>query len=172
MEQEREFARKLVSDGKKDRALLLLKKKKRMEKTLLDLDGKLEVLEKMVSDIEFAQIEIKLIDGLKSGNEALKHLNQLLSVENVEEILSETKEAAERQQEISNLLVAGGSFTAEDESDLEQELQQLVAAEVKLPDVPNHEIESVEEETEAKEPAPVRRKEKSETKEKVALAAE
>ena len=143
-----------------------------MEKTLLDLDGKLEVLEKMVSDIEFAQIEVKLIDGLKSGNEALKHLNQLLSVENVEEILSETKEAAERQQEISNLLVAGGSFTAEDEDDLEQELQQLVAAEVKLPDVPKHEIESLEEEPETKESAPVERKEKAKTKEKVALAAD
>lgn len=92
------MARQLVADGKKDRALLLLKRKKRMEKTLLELDGKLEVLEKMVSDIEFSQIEMKLIDGLKTGNTALKQLNQLLNVENVQSILEETKESAQRQK--------------------------------------------------------------------------
>ena len=98
MDLDRDVARQLVSDGKKDRALLLLRRKKRMEKTLLDLDGKLEVLEKMVSDIEFSQIELKLVDGLKTGNEALKQLNQLLSVEDVQSILQETQESAERQQ--------------------------------------------------------------------------
>ena len=98
MDQDRDVARKLIAAGKKDRALLLLKRKKRMEKSLLDLDGKLEVLEKMVSDIEFSQIEMKLIDGLKTGNTALKQLNQLLNIENVQSILEETKESADRQK--------------------------------------------------------------------------
>lgn len=98
MEKDRQVARQLVVDGKRDRALLLLKRKKRMEKTLLDLDSKLELLEKMVSDIEFAEIEIKLLDGLKTGNSVLQQLNQLLSVENVHSILQETKESADRQK--------------------------------------------------------------------------
>lgn len=98
MEKDRQVARQLVVDGKRDRALLLLKRKKRMEKTLLDLDCKLELLEKMVSDIEFAEIEMKLVDGLKTGNSVLQQLNQLLNVENIDSILQETKESAERQK--------------------------------------------------------------------------
>jgi charged multivesicular body protein 6 len=110
MDRDRDVARQLVADGKRDRALLLLKRKKRMEQSLFDLDGKLEVLEKMVSDIEFSQIELKLIDGLKTGNTALKHLNQLLSVENVQSIMDETRESADRQKVRSFLsMQTGGS---------------------------------------------------------------
>lgn len=51
-----------------------------------------------VHDIEFAQIESKVVEGLKSGNEALKKMHQLMSIEDVERIMDETAEAVEYQQ--------------------------------------------------------------------------
>lgn len=98
MDLDKDFARQLLSDGKKERALLLLRKKKRMENKMITLDSHLDNLEQMVADIEFAQIEIQLVDGLKVGNEALKELNQLLSIDSIESILEETHEAAAKQK--------------------------------------------------------------------------
>ena len=120
------------------RALLLLRKKKFQEQILVKTDGQLENLERMVHDIEFAQVETRVIDGLKVGNEALKKLNDLLSIDEIERVLDETKEGAEKQQEINDLL--SGALSDEDEGDVEAELEALITQEtpeeVKTPEVP------------------------------------
>ena len=168
MDKDKELAKKLISENKKDRALLLLKRKKRMEKSILDMDSKLEVLEKMVSDIEFSQIEVRLLDGLKAGNEALKTLNSLMSVEDIESILEETREAAQKQKEITQLLSSGKEWTEEDEDELQNELNALIAVEevVELPSVPTEEPvveqeEATAVEEEAKEKKTRRRKQEA-----------
>lgn len=98
MDQDKDVARQLLNDGKKDRALLLLRKKKQMEQKMLTLDSHLANLEQMVADIEFAQIEVQIVDGLKYGNEALRELNRFLSIDSIESILEETQEAAAKQK--------------------------------------------------------------------------
>lgn len=60
-------------------------------------DGQLENLEKLTHDIEFAQIELQVVEGLKQGNEALKKVNDALNIEDIERILDETREAKEKQ---------------------------------------------------------------------------
>lgn len=161
LEKDRQLAKQLLQNGKKERAKLLLRKKKFIEEQLNKTDGTLENIEKMIQDLEFAQIEMKVVDSLKVGNEALKQINQMLSIEDVERILDETEEAAEKQREISALL-GGGVLTDEDESAVEEELDALIAdavqkqlpdaptaaenPEVELPDVPETLPEAVEEE--------------------------
>lgn len=151
MSKDRDVAKRLIQEGKKERALLLLKKKKRLEKSMIDMDNKLQMLEKMVADIEFSQIQLKLVEGLKTGNEALKHLNTLLAVEDIESILEETREASQKQKEISDL-ITGESFTEEDREDLEKELDHLLGVvgekEIKLPEVPAEEVQVSQEENE------------------------
>lgn len=61
LEKDRLLARKLLADGKKDRAKLLLRKKFYQEKLLSNTDSQLLNLETLVHDIEFAQIEIQVI---------------------------------------------------------------------------------------------------------------
>lgn len=108
-------------------------------------DGQLENLERMVHDLEFAQVELKVVDGLKVGNAALKKLNDLLSIDEIEKVLDETREGIEKQQEINEIL--SGELTETDENEVEAELDALLAAEVEkevpvvpediiLPDVP------------------------------------
>ena len=136
LEKERLLAKKLIQNGRKDRALLLLRKKKFQEQVLSKTDGQLENLERMVHDIEFAQVELKVVDGLKVGNAALKKLHSLLSIDEIEKVMDETKEGLEKQREIDEILL--GELTVEDEGEVEDELDALLAAEVKerAPEVP------------------------------------
>ncbi|XP_078048188.1 vacuolar protein sorting 20 [Augochlora pura] len=136
LENDRLLAKKLIQNGRKDRALLLLRKKKFQEQLLSKTDGQLENLERMVYDIEFAQVEMKVVDGLKVGNIALKKLHDLLSIEEIDKIMDETKEGIDKQKEIDEILL--GSLTQEDEGEVVAELDALLAAEVedKTPEVP------------------------------------
>lgn len=90
----------------------------------------------MMHDVEFAQIELKVVEDLKVGNTALKKLNDLLSVDEIEKVIDETREGIEKVNEINEIL--SGELTQEDENDVEAELDALLAAEVeeKLPEIP------------------------------------
>ncbi|XP_020279158.1 charged multivesicular body protein 6 [Pseudomyrmex gracilis] len=136
---ERSLAKELLKNGKKDRALLLLRKKKHQEQVLSRADGQLENLERMIHDLEFAQIETQVVDGLKVGNSALKQLHALLSIDEIEKVMDETREGIDKQREIDEVL--SSTFTSEDaidESELEAELDKLIEAEIseKAPDIP------------------------------------
>ncbi len=86
-----------------------------------------------------------MLDGLKTGNEALKKANEMFSIEEIEAIMDDTAEAVEKQKEIDSLL--SGQLTAEDEDDVLKELDDLVASEAvgddnqeevgELPEVPS-----------------------------------
>ena len=122
------------------KALLILKKKKRLESTLAKAEAQLENVEQMVSTIEFAQIEVEVVKSLQTGNESLKQLQDLMSIDQIEAILEETREGVEKQREIDELL--SGTFAQEDEADLLSELESMVeeVARVNLPEVPSDQI--------------------------------
>ncbi|PSN40299.1 Charged multivesicular body protein 6 [Blattella germanica] len=144
LERDKQLARKLLQDGKKDRAKLLLRKKRFQEQLLDKTDGQLENLERLTHDLEFAQVEIQVMEGLKVGNTALKKIHEVLNIDEVERILDETREGVEKQKEIDDLL--SGALTEEDEEAVELELEDIIKAQ--LPEVPD-----VEPETGAGEPA-------------------
>jgi len=133
---DRLLAKELLQKGRKERAKLLLRKKRFVEEQLKNTDGQLENIEKMIMDVEFAQIELKVIDSLKIGNESLKQINDMMSIEDIECILDETQEAAEKQQEINALL--SGSLAEDDMEAVEDELAALIADSIKkqLPEIP------------------------------------
>ncbi|EZA49666.1 hypothetical protein DMN91_006448 [Ooceraea biroi] len=162
LEKERLLAKELLKSGKKDRALLLLRKKKYQEQVLSRADGQLENLERMVHDLEFAQIEIKVVDGLKVGNNALKQLHALLSIDDIEKVMDETMEGIEKQREIDEVL--SSTITADDEideSEIEAELDALMEAEIeeKAPEIPSDVLPEV--------PKELPERDKDRTKEKI-----
>lgn len=147
IEKDRQVAKQLLKDGKKEKAKLLLRKKKFQESQLEKMDGQLDNIEKMVHDLEFAQIENEVVKGLKKGNESLKKLHQICSLEDVERIMDETRDAVEYQQEIDDLLAGG--LTQQEEDDVLEELDQIIQqslpdTEVELPEVPGEEPEAKE----------------------------
>ncbi|XP_059613946.1 charged multivesicular body protein 6-A [Phlebotomus argentipes] len=172
LEKDRELAKKCLNTGRKERAKLLLRKKRYQEKLLANTDTQLENLEKLASDIEFAQVEIQVIEGLKTGNQALKSLHQILNIDEIEKIMDETREGVEKQQELDEIL--SGRLTEDDENAILEELDNLVA----LDDAAKAEEEIPEEDISEKLPdvpsdLPEREKAKRQKKEepKVALMA-
>lgn len=119
----KELALKLYDNGMKDRALLILRRAKFLEETISRTDKQLETLESLVADIEYTQIEVSVVEGLKVGSEALKQLNSLMNLDDIQKIMEDNEEAAEKQKEISNLL----SKTSErfDQDELLSELEQI-----------------------------------------------
>ncbi|KAH0809000.1 hypothetical protein GEV33_013794 [Tenebrio molitor] len=140
LESDRELAKKLLNKGQKERAKLLLRKKRYQESILQKTDNQLENMEKLTHDIEFAQVELQVINGLKQGNEALKKVNESLNIEDIEKILDETREGVEKQEEINALLMGG--LTEEDETAVEGELAEMISQ--SLPSVPSEEPEQME----------------------------
>lgn len=161
---------------------MLLRKKKYQEKLLETTDNQLENLEKLTADLEFSQVEQRVLDGLKIGNEALKKVHEILTIDEVERILDETKEGVDKQREIDAMInqYTDSALTEEDEDDVLAELDALVASEDKsaaaadvdeqpidLPEVPTDELPSAAEETAERPP----RKQKKVKDEPVALEA-
>lgn len=144
LEKERDVARQLLKDGKKDKALLLLKKKRYQDKLLDKTESQISNLEQLVQDLEFAQIEKKVLDGLKVGNECLKKMHEVMSIEEVERILDETQDSIEYQRQIDDMLA--GSFSQEDEDAILAELEAITQGDVELPEVPSDELPDVPEE--------------------------
>ncbi|KAL0964864.1 hypothetical protein UPYG_G00330080 [Umbra pygmaea] len=135
LEKERNLAKQLLKDGKKEKALLLLKKKRYQDQLLDKTENQISNLERMCQDIEFAQIEMKVIEGLKVGNDCLKSLHEAMSIEDVERIMDETQDAIEYQREIDEMLA--GALTQEDEDAVLAELEAITQGEdLDLPEVP------------------------------------
>ncbi|KAI0639706.1 Snf7 family [Trametes polyzona] len=154
LDREHEIAKQQLAAGRKDRALIALRKRKYQESLLVKTDAQLENLEKLVSTIEFSLVEVSVLHGLQQGNEVLKEIHKELNIENVERIMEETAEAREYQREIDEMLA--GSLSLEDEEAVQAELRELqletlgVAEErpISLPSVPTEQpAEAVEEPT-------------------------
>lgn len=82
--------------------MLLLKKKKYTERILDKTDNELLNVENLIMEIEFKKIEENVLKGIQVGNETLKQLNAVFSIEQIESILDET-EAGVRKQQVSFL---------------------------------------------------------------------
>jgi len=127
IERERDVAQQLLKQGKRDRALLALKKKRLQEKLLEKTDKQLANLQEMVDSIEFAKMEQQVFEGLKEGNKVLKQIHSIMSVEDVENLLLDTQEAIEEQKRIEDLL--SGGLSSEDNADVEEELERIISEE-------------------------------------------
>ncbi|CAF4002767.1 unnamed protein product [Rotaria magnacalcarata] len=137
----REVAKQLLKNGQQDRALLLLRKKKMLEMQLHKTEGILENVERMTHELEFAQVQATVVSSLRQGTDALKKMNELLKIDDIERLMEDSREAIEYQKEVSNLLAGG--LNRVDEENIEAELEELIHAEEareinRLPDVPEN----------------------------------
>ena len=80
------------------RAKLLLKKKRYQEQLIDKTDKQLDLVEQLVHDLEFTQVEMRVLESLKVGNESLKEVQKLFSIEDVEKIMDEAREGIEKQR--------------------------------------------------------------------------
>jgi len=145
IEEEKSTAIRCSKQGNKRGALMALKRKKKYEKTLLQLDGTLTTLETQREYLQNASTNMDVLRVMRQAASALKNTNQNLDVDQVHDLMDDLSEQHSVAEEIANAISSPvGSSDLYNDADLERELELLAQEEIKkdmmkigpLPDVP------------------------------------
>lgn len=144
-------------------AIAALKRKKRYEKQLQNIDGTLSTVEFQLEALQNAQSNKQVLDTMKAGAQALKKAHGNMSPDDVHDLMDDISEQQEVADEITGALSTGIGHGEEiDEDDLLAELEELEQEEFDenileipttdaLPEVPNNPLPPVANKAEANE---------------------
>ncbi|KAH8331663.1 charged multivesicular body protein 4 [Drosophila bipectinata] len=125
IEDELNIARKNASKNKRV-ALQALKKKKRLEKQLQQIDGTLSTIEMQREALESANTNTAVLTTMKGAADALKSAHQNMDVDKVHDMMDDIAEQQDVAREISDAISNPVAFGADlDDEDLERELDEL-----------------------------------------------
>ncbi|KAK3739809.1 hypothetical protein QZH41_000708 [Actinostola sp. cb2023] len=130
VERETAIAKKNVKTNKRI-ALQALKRKKRLEKQLSQVDGTLSTIEFQRDALESSSTNNEVIRNMAFAAKALKQVHQVLDVDDVHDTMDEIHEQSQISEEISQAITSVGSHDVDD-FELEQELQELAQEELSL----------------------------------------
>ncbi|XP_003745823.1 charged multivesicular body protein 4b [Galendromus occidentalis] len=139
MEAELETAKKNGTKNKRV-ALAALKRKKRYEQQLKQIDGTLTTIEFQREALENANTNTSVLQVMGDAAKALKKAHADMDVDQVHELMDDVQEQQEIANEISEAISNPAGFGTEvDEDELLEELEQLEQEEIqaKLLDVPS-----------------------------------
>ncbi|CAO1319563.1 unnamed protein product [Diamesa hyperborea] len=151
LEQELDIAKKNASTNKRV-ALQALKRKKRYEQQLEQLQGTLTTIETQREALENANTNAAVLETMKGAADSLKKTHKDMNVDNVHEMMDDIAEQNDVANEISNAISTGIIGTGVDDDDLARELEELEQEELdkdllnvgpattKLPDVPSTDL--------------------------------
>ncbi|XP_078607921.1 charged multivesicular body protein 4c-like isoform X1 [Branchiostoma floridae x Branchiostoma japonicum] len=134
-------------------ALQALKRKKRYEKQLTQIDGTLSTIEFQREALENANTNTEVLKTMGYAAKALKAAHQHLDIDQVDDLMADIQEQQDLAQEISDAISKPVGFGEDvDEDDLMAELEELEQEELdeklldinapseELPSVPGHKI--------------------------------
>ncbi|CAF0778409.1 unnamed protein product [Brachionus calyciflorus] len=107
-------------------ALQALRRKKRYEQQLTQLDGTLTTLEYQREILENASSNAQVLKVMGDASKAFKNANQNLDVDKIHDLMDDIAEQREISQEITNVISNPVGFSDDiDEDELLQELNEL-----------------------------------------------
>jgi len=166
LEEELQIAKANASTNKRV-ALAALKKKKRYEAQLEQLQGTLTTIETQREALENANTNAAVLDTMKGAADSLKKTHKDMNVDNVHEMMDDIAEQNDVANEISNAISTGIISSGVDDDELAKELEELEQEELdkdllnvgpatnKLPEVPATDLPSTSKDKEKKKAKPV-----------------
>ncbi|CRL03481.1 CLUMA_CG016503, isoform A [Clunio marinus] len=167
LEAELKIAKENASSNKRV-ALQALKRKKRYEQQLEQLQGTLTTIETQREALENANTNAAVLDTMKGASDALKKTHKDMNVDNVHDMMDDIAEQNDVANEISNAISSGIiSSSGVDEDELAKELEELEQEELdkdllnvgpatnKLPEVPSTDLPTTSKDKEKKKAKPV-----------------
>ncbi|KAJ8681144.1 hypothetical protein QAD02_016931 [Eretmocerus hayati] len=125
IEQEIQTARKNGTKNKRA-AIQALKRKKRYEKQLQQIDGTLSTIEMQREALESANTNTAVLTTMKNAADALKAAHQHMDVDQVHDMMDDIAEQQDVAREISDAISNPVAFGQDiDEDELEKELEEL-----------------------------------------------
>lgn len=125
IEQEIGIARKNAAKNKRA-AIQALKRKKRYEKQLQQIDGTLSTIEMQREALEGANTNTAVLQTMKNAADALKAAHQHMDVDQVHDMMDDIAEQQDVAKEISEAISNPVAFGHDvDEDELERELEEL-----------------------------------------------
>ncbi|XP_063306424.1 charged multivesicular body protein 4c [Pelobates fuscus] len=131
-------------------ALQALKRKKRLEKQLTQIDGTLSTIEFQREALENSHTNTEVLKNMGYAAKAMKTVHQNMDLDKIDELMQDINEQQDVAQEISDAISRPVGFGDEfDEDELLEELEELEQAElnshlanVTLPSVPSTKLPS------------------------------
>ncbi|XP_017884967.1 charged multivesicular body protein 4b [Ceratina calcarata] len=125
IELEIQVARKNGTKNKRA-AIQALKRKKRYEKQLQQIDGTLTTIESQREALECANTNTAVLTTMKNAADALKNVHQHMDVDQVHDMMDDIAEQQDVAREISDAISNPVAFGNDvDEEELEKELEEL-----------------------------------------------
>ncbi|KAG4073250.1 hypothetical protein HA402_008596 [Bradysia odoriphaga] len=144
-------------------AIAALKRKKRYEKQLQQIDGTLSTIEMQREALESANTNTNVLTTMKIASDALKQAHNSMDVDQVHDMMEDIAEQQDVAKEISDAISNPVAFGNDiDEDELEKELEELEQEELdkellgvggpatELPEVPSGQLDELKDKTKVK----------------------
>jgi len=139
-------AQACIKEKNKTRAMFNLKQKKIFEVRLGEIEQYLVNVEETLVNIDTARQNNKVFEALRVGNDALKTIQAKVSIGALQDLMADTAQAKEHEDEVNSILSEENIDMSEVEGELtmlEEEIFQETV-EDQLPDVPTTKLEAAE----------------------------
>ncbi|GAX83770.1 hypothetical protein CEUSTIGMA_g11195.t1 [Chlamydomonas eustigma] len=124
-------ARELNKQGKKNQALLCLKKKKLMENELTNLDNMILRIVEQRQMLEGQRTTVEVMSAMHGAAQVGKANLKSMNIDNVDKVLDDIREANEQMEQIQQVLGAPTGMSADlDEDELLNELEEMEATDL------------------------------------------
>lgn len=141
----REKAKDLIRQKQKDRAKLYLRQCKLYKTQSKISEGKLDLLDEQIMNLENTTLTVDILNALREGNIALQNLQKEVKIEDLEKAKDDMEYLKEKDKEIGEFFKERG---IENEADCEEEFNQLEKEvkevqndnKINLPSVPNTQL--------------------------------
>ncbi|CCW64677.1 unnamed protein product [Phytomonas sp. EM1] len=137
-------AKEFLKKGNRRKALYCLKRERAQFDQIDSVSKMLDNIQNLIDTIDFTQIECEVVAALRDGKSELEQLNKILNIDDVEKLMSETRESIEEARHIDYVINQPLSSIEDDDLIKELEAQMVESSEHYALDsvqVPHHEIQ-------------------------------